>query len=103
MGNCYSCNDEHRSSGNGEIVADSSRYFAYQYGDKFAGTVFSYEAATKKSGRIVSVDTINVQEYFTVQVLQDLYSYAHDVSETSLVRYSDLSSGRPLKTEMKNP
>ena len=87
----------------GEIVADSSRYFTYQYGDKFAGTVFSYEAATKKSGRIVSVDTINVQEYFTVQVLQDLYSYAHDVSETSLVRYSDLSSGRPLKTEMKNP
>ena len=101
MGQCNSCGGG-TSGTMGEISSDGERYFAYQYGDKFASTVFSYDMTSKKAGKIVAADTIDMQEHFTVQVLQDLYSYAHDTSQTSLIRYATLGS-KPMKTEMRKP
>ena len=55
------------------------------------------------SDRTVHRDAINLQEKFTVQVLQDVFTYDHDVDQPNLVRISNLSSSNPMKTTMKKP
>ena len=65
--------------------------------------MFSYDSQTKRSERVESENAIDVQEKFTIQVLQDVYTLDHDKSQISLTRISDIGSGRPIKTVMKGP
>ena len=102
MGNCYTCSEG--GPRGSEITSEAQKYFfAFQYGNKFENTLFSYDTATKSSGRIQSDTAIEVQEKFACQVFHDVYTLDHDKQQTSLTRISNLTSGRPEKTAMRNP
>lgn len=44
-----------------------------------------------------------MNEKFSVQVIQDVFTYDHDRSQPDLVRISDIASGSPVKTTMRKP